>query len=144
MIFGEVAENGGDEDEEEQRLRDENNNDWERMEEKINYEENMKEKSSDSDLIKKKVLGWNQRWLRQRWLRRSLRKRESTLCYIQRESDLELGEKRGTRCFFVVVMFIRPICFLDFLLLGFYVYPVCDFLFFVFIINDLVRVKQSL
>jgi hypothetical protein len=27
MIFGEVAENGGDEDEEEQRLRDENNND---------------------------------------------------------------------------------------------------------------------
>ena len=68
MIFGEVAENGGDEDEEEQRLRDENNNDWERMEEKINYEENMKEKSSDSDLIKKKALGRNQRWMRRRWM----------------------------------------------------------------------------
>jgi hypothetical protein len=69
--------------------------------------------------------------------------RKHVVLYTERERLGIRGKKRHT-LFFFVVMFIRPICFLDFLLLGFYVYPVCDFLFFVFIINDLVRVKQSL
>jgi len=55
MVSGEVAGNGGDEDEEEKRLRDENNNDWERIEEKISDEEKMKEKSRNSDLIESKM-----------------------------------------------------------------------------------------